>query len=165
MSLSRLQGVDYHVEGFEVYNEEELLASDFKILHHEGDTLKVSLNGTSYLALIKHFEISTKTATINVNGLDFKIKIKDELDRLMDDMGLLKTSKTSTKEIKSPMPGLVVMTYVVAGQAIVAGDKLLSLEAMKMENIIKANADGIIKSVLVSKGNAVEKNQILIELE
>jgi len=52
---------------------------------------------------------------------------------------------------------------VSEGQAVKKGDTLLILEAMKMENALKSPADGVIKKVAVSKGMAVEKNQLLIE--
>ena len=63
------------------------------------------------------------------------------------------------------MPGLVVQTFVQVGQEVHAGDNLLSLEAMKMENIIKAHGTGIIKQILVTKGQSVNKGQLLITFE
>jgi biotin carboxyl carrier protein len=91
--------------------------------------------------------------------------MKEPLDHLINDLGFLKASKHSVKEIKSPMPGLVVNIFVEEGQSVAEGEKLLSLEAMKMENILKSPGDGIIKSVKVSKGNSVDKNQILVVFE
>ncbi len=61
------------------------------------------------------------------------------------------------------MPGLIIDLRVKDGDAVMPGDPLLILEAMKMENMIKASAAGIVKSVKVKKGDSVEKNQVLIE--
>jgi biotin carboxyl carrier protein len=61
------------------------------------------------------------------------------------------------------MPGLIVDLRVKAGDKVKPGDALLILEAMKMENMIKASAESIVKSVKVVKGDSVEKNQVLIE--
>ncbi|MCL4120534.1 UNVERIFIED_CONTAM: hypothetical protein GTU68_029062 [Idotea baltica] len=63
------------------------------------------------------------------------------------------------------MPGLVLDILVVAGQSIQKGDKLLVLEAMKMENNLKAVGDGIVKKVAIQKGNTVDKGDLLIEFE
>lgn len=66
--------------------------------------------------------------------------------------------------IKAPMPGLVVRIPVTVGETVAAGAGLLVLEAMKMENEIKAVGPGVVTMVRVAPGQAVEKGQILIEL-
>ena len=63
------------------------------------------------------------------------------------------------------MPGLVLQILVSPGDVIAKGDKLLILEAMKMENVLKAVGDGVVKSIEVEQGKNVEKNTILIEFE
>jgi biotin carboxyl carrier protein len=63
------------------------------------------------------------------------------------------------------MPGLILDIYVQEKQQVQKGDVLLILEAMKMENAIKSAADGVIKSIKVSKRQSVEKNQLLLEFE
>jgi biotin carboxyl carrier protein len=63
------------------------------------------------------------------------------------------------------MPGLVLNILVSPGQAVQKGDPLIILEAMKMENVIKAAGEGHIKAINVLKGAAVEKGQLLLELE
>jgi biotin carboxyl carrier protein len=68
-------------------------------------------------------------------------------------------------QLKAPMPGLVIEYFVKEGDEVQAGDKLMILEAMKMENVIKATGEGKIKKLVVTKGNTVEKNQLLIEFE
>jgi len=68
-------------------------------------------------------------------------------------------------DLKAPMPGLVLDVLVKEGQQIKKGENLLVLEAMKMENNLKALSDAVVKKVNVGKGARVEKNEILIELE
>jgi biotin carboxyl carrier protein len=63
------------------------------------------------------------------------------------------------------MPGKVLEVMVQPGQTVAKGEGLLILEAMKMENMLKAEEEGIIKSVNVSVGDAVEKNNVLIDFE
>ncbi|MBK9735466.1 MAG: biotin/lipoyl-binding protein [Saprospiraceae bacterium] len=141
------------------------MTRDFRILQREGNSIKLLLDNKAYTALLKHIDLKEKVCVINISGFDFTIKINEPLDQLVHELGFLKTIKTSVKEIKSPMPGLVVQVFVVVGQEVSDGEKLLSLEAMKMENILKSPGIGIIKAINVHKGNSVEKNQILIEFE
>ncbi|MCL4125700.1 UNVERIFIED_CONTAM: hypothetical protein GTU68_028898 [Idotea baltica] len=63
------------------------------------------------------------------------------------------------------MPGLILDINVKVGQEVIEDDALLILEAMKMENVLTAPRDGMIKSITVSKGDAVDKNQLLITFE
>ena len=63
------------------------------------------------------------------------------------------------------MPGLVLSILVEPGQAVQKGDVLLILEAMKMENVLKAAGDGTVKNIAVAKGAAVDKGQLLLEME
>ena len=68
-------------------------------------------------------------------------------------------------DIKAPMPGLVVDVRVAEGQALKKGDAVVVLEAMKMENILKATADAVVKKVSVKTGAKVEKNEVLVILQ
>ena len=70
----------------------------------------------------------------------------------------------SGTQITSPMPGTILKLNIAEGQAVKAGDVVLILEAMKMENEIVAPCDGTIKQLLVSKGSAVDTDQILAVL-
>ncbi|HUR12633.1 MAG TPA: acetyl-CoA carboxylase biotin carboxyl carrier protein subunit [Flavitalea sp.] len=108
---------------------------------------------------------SAKRLTIEIEGETFDVEIKDELDQLLEKMGFGKAISKQVKEIKAPMPGLVLEIAVTNGQSVREGDKLLILEAMKMENTIIMETSAIIKKVSVSAGQAVEKGQVLLELE
>lgn len=108
---------------------------------------------------------TAKKIKIELEGETFDIEIKDELDQILDQMGFGKSSIKQVKEIKAPMPGLVLEIAVSDGQEVKEGDKLLILEAMKMENSIMIQTDAIIKKISVSAGQAVEKGQVLVELE
>lgn len=106
-----------------------------------------------------------KKMTIEVDGEVFTVEIKDELDQMLDKMGFGAPSAKKIKEIKAPMPGLVLEINVTDGQEVSEGYKILILEAMKMENIILVHTNAIIKKIVVSAGQAVEKGQVLVELE
>jgi len=71
-------------------------------------------------------------------------------------------NSTKVSEIKAPMPGMVLKVFAEAGMELKKGDNLFVLEAMKMENIIKAPADVTVKTVKIKAGDKVEKGQILM---
>ena len=80
-------------------------------------------------------------------------------------MGLSAIVAHKISNIKAPMPGLVLDIMIKPGQTIEKGTPLLILEAMKMENVLKSEGDGVVKSIEVIKTQAVDKGQILIEME
>ena len=116
-------------------------------------------------AVIIEADQSAKKQTIEIEGEKFDIRIKDELDQMLDRMGLNSVAGKQIHEIKAPMPGLVLEIAVSEGQQVREGDKVLILVAMKMENSIMINTDATIKRIAVSAGEAVEKGQVLVELD
>ena len=64
--------------------------------------------------------------------------------------------------VKSPMPGLVLKIKKKVGDSVEMGESLLLLEAMKMENDIRAASSGVIKEIRISENSAVEKNEVLL---
>lgn len=105
-----------------------------------------------------------KVAIIKINGADYTVDIKDKLDLLLEKLGMDNMASSAAKDVKAPMPGLVIDIMVEAGQEVKKGDPLLILEAMKMENVIKSPADATISAIPVAKGESVEKGKILLNL-
>ena len=101
--------------------------------------------------------------TLRVNGKVIAVEAKSELSILLQKMGMGSAGSSKANDVKAPMPGLIVAIKVDVGQQVHKGDVLLVLEAMKMENAIKATGDGVVKRVTVSTGDKVEKNHILVE--
>ena len=122
-------------------------------------------NSKSYQVAILENNFFNKTYTIQVNNTTYKVDISDNLDRLITEMGFENSASKHINELKAPMPGLILEVFVKTGQQVKENDSLLILEAMKMENIITSPRDGIIKSIFAIKGDAVEKNYLLIEFE
>ena len=126
----------------------------------------------SYHLIYEHRSVSLnlihadhKKICVELAGQTFQVEIKDELDQELDQLGYSTTMSKYIGEIKAPMPGLVLDIAVTEGQEVKEGDKLLILEAMKMENSIMIHADAVIKKILVKPGQPVDKGQVLIELE
>ncbi|MEM1136359.1 MAG: acetyl-CoA carboxylase biotin carboxyl carrier protein subunit [Bacteroidota bacterium] len=87
------------------------------------------------------------------------------MDLLLEKMGINHTSTNTVKDIKAPMPGKILEIICNEGDEIKKGDKVMILEAMKMENVLKSPGEGIVKSIKVKTGDNVEKNHILIAFE
>jgi biotin carboxyl carrier protein len=100
-----------------------------------------------------------------LNHRVFEVKRKYALLDLISQLGLDKQKVKRLKELTSPMPGRVLKIMVKAGDQINIGDSLLSLEAMKMENILKSDGEGIVKEVFISEEQVVDKGEVLIEFE
>jgi biotin carboxyl carrier protein len=107
---------------------------------------------------------SGKELLVEIDGESYHVLIKDELDQMLDNMGYNNASSKQIKEIKAPMPGLVIEISVNEGQQVKEGERILILEAMKMENSIMIQSDATIKKVSVAAGQAVDKGQVLVEL-
>ncbi|MDE0534838.1 acetyl-CoA carboxylase biotin carboxyl carrier protein subunit [Tenacibaculum sp. L6] len=119
----------------------------------------------SYQATILQTNFNKKTYTIQINGNTYEVNIADELDMLIDELGLEVAAEKKENDIKAPMPGLIVSVDVEIGQEVKEGDGILVLEAMKMENTLQAPRDGVVKSIAIQAGDKVEKNTVLIEME
>lgn len=121
-------------------------------------------DGQTRLANLVNADYKTKTITLEINKTQYEVVLKDEFDTLIETLGFEKKTAIKLDNIKAPMPGTVLKILVTPGQALVKGEPLIILEAMKMENVLKASADVVIKKILVKEGDPVEKNKVLIEL-
>ncbi|HER39807.1 MAG TPA: acetyl-CoA carboxylase biotin carboxyl carrier protein subunit [Salinimicrobium catena] len=119
----------------------------------------------SFKTQLDHSDFLKKSYSLKINSHSYDIRIFNELDLLIEDMGLSLASANVVNDIKAPMPGLILDVQVKEGEEVKEGDYLLVLEAMKMENTLTAPRDGVVKSVSVKKGQTVDKNQLLIEME
>jgi len=145
------------------FSPEEIEKTDFyKKSPTEFNLIK---NNRSVNARLLEADVSGKHLKIEVEGEAYDLVVKDELNQMLDKMGFSTVSSKHIKEIKAPMPGLVLNIAVTEGQKVNEGDKILILEAMKMENSIMIHANAKIKKIRVKPGDAVDKNQVLVELE
>jgi len=145
------------------FNQEEIDKADF--IKKNPTEFNLIRNNRSVNAKLLESDITGKEVKIEVDGETFELVIKDELDQMLDRMGFSTVSSKHIKEIKAPMPGLVLEVAVKEGQEVEEGDKILILEAMKMENSIMIHTNARIKRIAVSAGQAVDKGQVLVELE
>jgi pyruvate carboxylase subunit B len=99
------------------------------------------------------------------DGYRFSVEALDERRRAIEDMVGTGGANTGPAPLVAPMPGLIVRISVQAGDRVEAGQSLVVMEAMKMENELRATSGGTVVSIRVQSGAAVEKGAVLIELE
>jgi biotin carboxyl carrier protein len=143
---------------------------DIDRFKNEMDILRIDPSSYSLIYKNKSYEISilkidreSKSISLTINGTTTDIKVSTKMDLLLEKMGIDTTASQKLAILKAPMPGLVIEWFVSEGDSVQAGDKILVLEAMKMENVIKSPGEGIVKKIMINKGTAIEKNQVLIE--
>ncbi len=129
------------------------------------DTYHLLKDGQSYHLEVLDRNLVAKTLHLRINGKDFHLSVSDETDLLVKKLGFATVEVKSSKDVMAPMPGLVLDIMVAPGDIVGEGTPLLILEAMKMENVLKAEGEGEVKSISVAKGDAVEKRQLLIEID
>ncbi len=120
-------------------------------------------NNKSYNIEVIDRNPAEKSTHLVINGQHYYTTAKDDLDLLLEKMGMQNGSAQKINNVKAPMPGLIQSIAVAEGDSIAKGDNLLVLVAMKMENVIKSSGSGVIKTLKVMPGQIVEKNQVLLE--
>jgi biotin carboxyl carrier protein len=129
---------------------------EFDLAHLSGDRYHLILDYKSYNLEVVKYDRKSKKAIIKVNNYEVEVVVKTAMDELLTKMGLNNHHASVAKDIGAPMPGLILDVVVNEGDEVVKGDKLLVLEAMKMENI---------KSSVVATGDSVDSGQKLIHFE
>jgi len=152
---------------FEVNSERDITTINSQVIKADivrinDRTYHVIHNGRSYNAELICINRDEKSCSIKVGTNIYSMQMSDQFDELLHQLGMDNLKSTKVSEVKAPMPGLVIRVLASEGDEVEKGGNLFVLEAMKMENIIKAPADVKIKSVKVKPGDKVEKNQVVI---
>lgn len=131
------------------------LGESRSLLLVDGQSFEVDVRSNGYdnrkVVFMKGQEISVEIEAYNLGQLRKTAGIS--------------SAATMEKLLRAPMPGLVLDVKVSAGQNITRDQPLVVVEAMKMENVIKAQGDGVIKALHVRSGASVEKGDKLLEFE
>ncbi|MEZ6120459.1 MAG: pyruvate carboxylase subunit B [Pirellulaceae bacterium] len=125
----------------------------------EGKTLIVK-----YLTMGEPHPDGRRTVFFEVNGVPRDVNVMDHSQE-PEHAHAVKADTSDPKQIGSSMPGMVVTVSVAEGDTVKKGQKLLSLEAMKMETSINAESDGKVAELLVKPGSQVETGDLLVRLE
>jgi biotin carboxyl carrier protein len=139
-----------------------------------------TINGNEYDVAVKNVE--DNVAEVEVNGFKYSVEFDRSLEttktpRLVRNQVVPSTDITPAEQktsspsgpkgagfVKSPLPGTILDVHVNVGDTVKAGDKLITLEAMKMENIINSDKSGKVVSINAVKGAPVMEGDILVEI-
>ncbi len=133
-------------------------------LERVADTLlrRLSLDGASHRVVALPGE-ERGSWELHLDGERVSAQVVDERTRAIRAMTTRSSAPAGPRPVRAPMPGMVVRVEVEAGQPVRAGQGVIIIEAMKMENELKADAAGVVAKVLVAPGTAVEKGAALVE--
>lgn len=142
---------------------------------------KLTINGNEYVTSIS---VEDGIANVTVNGQEYKNIAVEGMIKKNKSMPHVAPRPVAQAEaapvaaaprpaaaggagsaIKSPLPGVVLDVFVKEGDAVKAGQRLMLLEAMKMENNIESDRDGVVKSIVARKGDSVLEGDTLITIE
>jgi acetyl/propionyl-CoA carboxylase alpha subunit len=132
------------------------------ISHEDAGELSVLLDGRLLKTLLGDADAGR---TIVFGGRALDVSVLDERAARLANATAGSRPSAVDRSIRAPMPGLVVAVNVEAGQSVTRGMTLVVLSAMKMQNELTARDDGTVKEVIVSAGQTVNQNQVLVTLE
>ena len=139
---------------------------------------ELTIKGNKYAVEVKEF--GSKSAKVDVNGKIFDVAVaftgepqavfippvprQTAANRPVEQAVQVDTGSADGFGIKAPMPGLILKILVKPGDVVSVGQKVMSMEAMKMENDINTTVAGTVKSIQVKEGDNVKDHQTLITI-
>ncbi|MDR2585260.1 MAG: acetyl-CoA carboxylase biotin carboxyl carrier protein subunit [Prevotellaceae bacterium] len=133
---------------------------------------KFTINGTDYSVEIKNVE--GQSIELDVDGAPYSVLLETEMPQTKTptlirsvavpstDQGAQVKATSKTGTIKSPLPGTILDIFVKTGDKVAIGQRILLLEAMKMENNIESDKAGTVAEIKISKGDAVMEGDVLL---
>ncbi len=139
------------------------LAVDFELVQGD-DFFSLLVDSQSHEVYIEKAE-KPGDFNITLDGQAYPVKVETERQHRLAALAPRANLQTGEFSVKAPMPGLVTIVSVEVGQVVEQGQRLVVLEAMKMENELRAPRGGTVKALNVQPGQTVEQNRALIVLE
>ena len=138
------------------------------------NNFKYTINGNVYKVVVNRIEDTV--AEVEVNGTSYKVEMNKPTKKQIVTINrpaqttaapILKPQSTglASTSLRSPLPGVILEIFCKAGDSVKKGQKVLILEAMKMENTINAEKDGVVKEIKVNKGDSVLEGAELVIIE
>jgi pyruvate carboxylase subunit B len=130
-----------------------------------GTPVRLVTIGSAVHRVIVRQRTGKGTYQLWLDGHVYDVEALDERARAIRDLSAATAGPTGPAPLVAPMPGLIVRIAVAEGDVVRAGQGLIVMEAMKMENELRAAGNGTVKRIVVTPGTAVEKGALLIELD
>ncbi|MEO7041615.1 MAG: acetyl-CoA carboxylase biotin carboxyl carrier protein subunit [Gemmatimonadaceae bacterium] len=121
--------------------------------------------GDRVVRVVVHSREGRGRYTLDIDGHRYNVEALGERARAIQELAAKSAPPAGPAPVVAPMPGLIVRVNVAVGDTVAAGQGVLVMEAMKMENELRASAAATVKAIRVTQGTAVEKGTVLIELE
>lgn len=131
----------------------------------EGTPVSILRLGDEVRRVVSRAGDSRGRYTLWLDGFRFETEALDERARTIRDLTGAAAAASGPAPIVAPMPGMIVRIAAQVGDQVQAGQGIVVMEAMKMENELRATSAGTVRAVLVQPGTAVEKGAVLLELE
>lgn len=148
------------------FDGQAITSSEGAIVKWDDDTFfSLTYQGATFNGEVLFEDTESNVLKIKINHRVLSISKKGPLDDLIAALGMDVPKVRKLKELQAPMPGRIVNIAVSIGQELHVGDEILSLEAMKMENVLKAEGVGVVKSIFIEPNQVVDKGAIMIEFE
>ncbi len=121
----------------------------------EGNIIQLEVNGTPYTVELEKEVKKSKTPKL----------VRSVVQNKPEESVIKKTHTSGAMKVLSPLPGTITQIHVKAGDTVSKGAKLISMEAMKMENSVLAEKAGVVANLKVAIGDNVLQNDVLLEIE
>ena len=131
----------------------------------DGTPVRTIRMGNRVVRVVVHAREGKGRYALDIEGHRYHVEALGERARAIQELAARSAPPAGPAPVIAPMPGLVVRINVAVGDTVTAGQGVLVMEAMKMENELRASAAATVKSIRVTQGTAVEKGTVLIELE
>jgi biotin carboxyl carrier protein len=155
--------VDVVLDGGRV--EANGVSAEAQVTDLDGTPVRMVRIGTEVHRVVARRGPTRGRYTLWLDGFRYEVEALDERARAIRELSGASAGPTGPAPLIAPMPGMIVRVAVQVGDAVQAGQGLVVMEAMKMENELRATAAGTVKAVLAQPGMAVEKGALLLELE
>jgi propionyl-CoA carboxylase alpha chain len=129
----------------------------------EGTPVRLVTVGTTVHRVTARRDGARGRYALRIDGRRFAVDALDERTRSIRDMADASRPPSGPVPLLAPMPGLIVRIHVAVGDTVTVGQPLIAIEAMKMENELRATAAGVVRAVHAVTGSAVEKGATLVE--
>jgi biotin carboxyl carrier protein len=163
--IVRIEGEEREVslEADGVHLGDETFAA--RVSEIEGTPVRMLTLGNEVHRLVVRRGATRGSYTLWVDGYRFVVEALDERTHTIRKLSAAAAGPSGPAPLVAPMPGMIVRVNVQEGDHVQAGQGLVVMEAMKMENELRAVGAGSVKRVVVTPGTAVEKGALLLEME
>lgn len=159
VNINKGQSINVELKNNEWFVNHDLF--DGKMVK-DGNIFHIRHQFKNYQLEILHFNKENRVASIRINGCVMQCNFQTATDILLEKLGINNGATKKAKDLKAPMPGMVLRVLVEEGQEVAEGTPLIVLESMKMENVIKSPGAGVIDKIKCQQGTSIEKNSTLI---